>query len=174
MKTTFTIYIGILLLSLGLTACSNDDDHNTGMPKTRIGNDAVVFNFENQSFRDSLELQLTFPDSVKEIPENGFWLYLPFYQTSGNQTWYPIPGVREDLQYKVYHQFSPIGETTRQTSLQIKVEEDKSMKPYGKELSYSRLEIIAINPEAIRNLTPEDLNLRDYNEVVRHFDLDQK
>ncbi|MGS2738440.1 hypothetical protein [Sinomicrobium sp. M5D2P17] len=175
MKTKNFIYQTILIIALIFSSCSNDDDLNQEGPELSTKGDAIVFSYQNQSFRDSLNLQLAFPTQQDTTTsESNRWVYLGFYNESGKNEWFPIPGVRLDKKYKIYNEYEKDSSNPELVKFKIIAEQSKNSESYEKTLNYKKLKVIAIKPETIRHITPADLDFKDFFAVMDYFGLDKE
>lgn len=175
MKTHFITYCTLILLGLGFTACSNDDNNTPEDPGAQLSDDAVLYEFDNQSFKDSLNLELVLPEAKTDSTKTDSRIFLTFYNPSeeGTDQWYSVPGVKTDMDYKIYYTFENDSLNSSLYNLKLTTEKDDSSEPYNKPLDYRQVRIIAVKASAIARLTPEDLDTRDYNAVINYFGLEQ-
>ncbi|RNL83065.1 hypothetical protein ED312_15460 [Sinomicrobium pectinilyticum] len=175
MKTQFITYCSILLFSICFISCSNDDNNlDQEGPELSAKGDAIMFSYQDQSFRDSLNLQLIFPAQDTITSKSNRWVYLGFYNESEKNEWYSIPGVRQEKNYKIYNEHEKDSSNPELVKFKIITEQAKSSESYGNTLNYKELKIIAIKPEAIRNLTPADLDFKDFFAVMDYFGLNKE
>ncbi|MGS2761686.1 hypothetical protein [Sinomicrobium sp. M5D2P9] len=176
MKTQFITYSLILLFSICFISCSNDDNNTPENPGSQLSDDAVLYEFDNQSFKDSLSLELVLPEAKTDSTKTDSRIFLTFYNPSdeGVDQWYPVPGVRQDKNYKIYNEYEKDSSNPELVKFKIIAEQSKNSESYEKTLNYKKLKVIAIKPEAIRNITPADLDFKDFFAVMNYFGLDKE
>ncbi|SFW56510.1 hypothetical protein SAMN02927921_02354 [Sinomicrobium oceani] len=174
MKTINIRHTTILILSMFFfIACSNDDNHVTAGPVISTNGDAVLYNYRELHFKDSLTLQIILPSSTDaDSDEEQLYIYTGFYNSEGDDQWYPIPGVRTDKDYQIYREHHKDTLNPNLVNLSIYTKKVTSREFFGNTLSFDQLKIVAVNSEALRGLTPADLDLKDYQAVMVYFGLD--
>lgn len=176
MKTQFITSSLILIFSICFISCSNDDNNTPEEPGSQLSDDAVLYEFDNQSFKDSLSLELVLPETKTDSIKTDYRIFLTFYNPSEEEAgqWHPIPGVRTDKKYKIYYTYNNDSQNSSLYNLSLKTEKDNNSEFYGKTLDYKQIRVIAVKASSIAHLTPKDLDTRDYKAVMNYFGLNKE
>lgn len=173
MKTTYFL-LNIITLSLFtlFVSCSNDDDSNgngQSAQKSVVTADAALIVLGANDLTDSLTLDIVIPENEYGLSNTEPLLLLPFYKSenAGSETWFPIPNVQIEKNLKTYY--------SRSTGLELVLIAEKfdSSTPYGSKLEFKELNIIAVKPSSIAGLTRNELDTRNYEEMIDFLDLEQ-
>ncbi|MBO0321340.1 hypothetical protein J0X14_03450 [Muricauda sp. CAU 1633] len=170
MKNKILAYYLLLNLVNLFISCSNDDGStaipDSSTPQTIIRSNAVLVDFGSQEFTNNLGLGITIPENEKDISNDEPLLLFLYYQLKedSSKTWIYMPTVQLEKNYKIYY-------SRNNLNFNIIVEKSDSNEPYGSPLDFSDLRVIAAKPATLSGLTRNDLDIRDYNQMVEYFDL---
>tara|TARA_Y100001001_G_scaffold162901_1_gene190627 strand:+ start:1151 stop:1669 length:519 start_codon:yes stop_codon:yes gene_type:complete len=161
----FSISLIILFIS-----CSNDDSSFDGNPETQqslVKADAALIALGKNTLRDSLSLDLVIPENDYGLSNTEPLLLFPFYKSAEaeSKTWLPVPNVQIEKNLKTYYSRS------NGLTLVLHAEKFDSSMPYGNNLKFKELNIIAVRPSKISGLTRNELDVRDYNQMIDYLDL---
>ncbi len=178
MTTKKIIYSIILFISLLFIACSTDDEPiavETQSIET-VNDDALLFQFGSQMFTDSMNLDLTIPGYIGDIETWEPRLTLIFYTSAEEEenNWFSIPNVNIEKDYKIYYTSLQNSSESNDIKVQLQAEKFSSAEPFGNPLNFRDINIVAVKVAALQGLTLEDLDLRDFNEVMEYFNLDKE
>ncbi|MBC9797968.1 hypothetical protein [Sinomicrobium weinanense] len=172
MKTKFIIYLTILQISLGFVGCSNDDEPNE-IEAPASNNEAILYKFDNQTFTHKLNLQLSVSDKAEDSLNLLDRLTLVYFNSTleESEIWYFASGEGSDNKYRINWSLGQNEADVNTYDFEIVTLKIGSDEPYETSVSYRQIKVISVEFSAIRKLTPQDLNIRDYHEVVKYFGL---
>ena len=166
------ILIHVIILSFGMGAFFSCSDDNNEISETiaadspsNNNSDAVLLKFENQSLKETLDLD--FPANIHEAMDKERFIILSFYNTSNenSKAWLSIPNVQVSENFKIFHS------RPDNSKLKLIAEEFTSNQPYSKTVTMKELHIVAIKASELVGLTRNDLDVRNYTEVIDYFNL---
>ena len=177
MKAKKIIYSLTLLISLLFIACSTDNEPvelDTPSIET-VNDDALLFQFGQRTFTDSTNLDLTIPGYVGDMETWEPRITLIFYSPAEADatTWFSIPNVNPEKDYKIYYTYLLNSSESEDIIVKLLTEKTGSSELLGTPLSFRDIHLVAIKLSVFQELTLEDLDLRDYNEVIEYFNLAQ-
>ncbi|UGU16690.1 hypothetical protein LS482_02185 [Sinomicrobium kalidii] len=175
MKTKFIIYFTVLqIIILGTMSCSNDDEIS-GDKQSVSNSDAILYEFSNQTFTHKLDIELStleleVTDSINLLDR----LTLVYYTTEKNpDTWHSVPDKSPAKDYRLQWSLGENETDPGNYNLEIKAQRADDNKPYDISLSYDKIRVISVDFSVAGNITPKDLDTRDYNAVINYFGLEQ-
>lgn len=174
MKTKSSIlFIVALSFMLLFISCSNEDvtvlntTESTEKDNSIEGEGAVLVNLGAQKFTDSLKLEISVPENKNGISNDEPFLLFAFYRSNNNQTdsWLSIPSLQLDNNLKIYYSRS------NGNSITLIAEKFDTSEPFGKSLNLKELNVIAVKPSVLSGLTRNDLDIRNYTQMIEHLNL---
>ncbi|WP_422349242.1 hypothetical protein [Flagellimonas sp.] len=166
-------FISCISLSLAILFASCSDENNPtqqevdSYPKTILGANAALIELGHQSFEKNLDLEFLELDNQNGFSENEPFLLFPFYTSNSenSNTWTSIPTIKLEKGFKIAY--------TRpyNAKLSLVVEESTSSAPYQGSINFESLNVIAIKTNALRGLSRDDLDVRNYHELIDYFNL---
>ncbi|WP_136466015.1 hypothetical protein [Flagellimonas onchidii] len=165
----------ILFLSFSLTilfiSCSDENDTTQNetnfYPETIIGTDAFQVKFGHQNLENNLELEILIPENINGFSKNELLILFPFYQsnTVDSKVWSSIPTLQIESGYKIIY--------SRQdhSNLTLFAEKSNSNLPYENPIELKNLTVIAVKTSSLKGLTRNDLDIRNYMELINHYNL---
>ena len=172
MKSNFLTYIiTISLSSILFSSCTNDTEElrkEIGQVQLKANyNHAFLTQIGSQTIKNTIELEIDIPENAEGVTKNDALIVLPFYKISDNNsdTWFPIPSIQSEKNYKVFY--------SRSNDLKISLILEKldSPEPFQNLVKFENIDVVTLRASALKGLTRNDLDLRDYKEVVEYFNL---
>lgn len=170
---SFLLNIVVISLITLFISCSNEDTYlNESEQVTQQGvvnNDAALITYGENNLIDSLTLDVVIPENEYGLSNTEPLLLFPFYKSVdlGSETWCPISNVQIEKNLKTYYSRS------NSVELVLIAEKFDSSTPYGSMLEFKELNIIAVKPSRISGFTQNELDTRNYHEMIDFLSLNQ-
>ena len=176
MKIEKIISASFLCLSLLLIACTDESETQTiENPINEINNDAILFQFGEQTFTDSFPLEFRIPEGIFST---GAWeprTNLVFFKSihADEYNWFSVPHVNEDKDFKIYYNYIKYSSNSSDIEMQLIAEEFDSSAPNINNLNFKDIRIVSVKTSMLNGLTREDLDITDYDAIIGYFNLNE-